>query len=174
LPSASLSRIYYLDVPGSLHDDARIPFPATQNRTDSPVKTQCRWEKTNGMRCKLSAVEGETYCVIHAEGNTLDSNRIARHLLALQQLSIDTIEDVLMEGDSKTRSETAFKLLAITGYGPSSTINIRDSDLDLSTLSDAELLARSETLNSKLRKIATTRMDVERKTSPHGPSSKPN
>jgi hypothetical protein len=131
----------------SLHD-------ALPSSTPADARTRCLFIKPNAKQCPRLAVEGGELCVLHGGSTALAAEQVKRHLLALTEASLSAIEEVLSGADPKLLADTAFRLLAIAGYGPSSTLKIEDVPEDLASLTTEQLAARASKTEQRLRQLA--------------------
>ncbi len=140
-------------MPSNLHDSLYGDAPA---EPISALPIECAYHSKRGTPCGRIAVEGETYCVLHGASIIRAKEQIQRRMLALQEKSIQAIEDVLMVGDDKSRLAAATIVLDRTGMGPSSTINI-DQKQNVANLTDEQLLQETEALASATRETIKRR-----------------
>jgi hypothetical protein len=131
----------------TLHDS----LPAT-----APLGTHCLFVRRNGKQCARAAVDGGELCTIHGGSLAMAAEQVKRQLLAMTEASLEAIEETLTCADPKLRADVAFRLLAIAGYGPSSTIKIEELPDDLASLTAEQLAARADKTTQRLRMLAMT------------------
>jgi hypothetical protein len=137
----------------SLH--ANLP----RNEEPQNPGDRCTFITQRGSQCRRLATEGERVCVLHGGDLKNAAESTQRRLLGLTEVALNAIEEVLATGDPRVLSDTAFKLLAISGYGPSSTLKLETGETDLTKLSDEQLAARIETVRNKAIALAKQRME---------------
>ena len=117
--------------------------------------TRCSGITRRGNQCQRVAVEGEELCILCGASLVVAREVIQRRLLALQEKSVGVLEEIFAASDDKTRLSAVIAVLDRTGFGPKSTVEVKDAPEDLSQLSAEELAARTDAVSERARSAAS-------------------
>ncbi len=135
-------------------------MPAPQTIADllgHPDAVTCAHVTPKGLRCLRTPADGQAICVLHGASIPQAADAIQRKLLALQEKSIATAEELLISGDDKIRATVLIAIWDRTGLGPKSTLTVNSERPDLSPLSMQELAAEFDRLGKLARAEAARR-----------------
>lgn len=115
-----------------------------------------------GTPCGHVAIAGSIVCRYHGGGTPLAKSKIKARLLAMSDEALDALHEAIAKGDWPVVVRTAFGILDRSGFGPSSTVKIDNTEADLKQLTDVELEARTQQVLRLIaaRKVKTTNDDT--------------
>lgn len=112
---------------------------------------QCIAVCADGHRCKKNPCNGSTVCEIHGGATPLDKTAAKKRLLSLIEPALDALEKALACGEWPTVVRAATVLLDRAGFGPHANIRVESDTIDLSELSDEQLVQRASVVFQRVK-----------------------